>query len=686
VSLDPILAAKKVAVVGSPSTNSEVTLDLLDAATREPLVGSMLLMQMPLGSGDELALGTVTEVTTVNQWVGNQMLKGMVKANGAIPGLSGDKGDVRAATIKLQAVYKRDTVDQMPTPWAQSGPSLRMSPATGITVRQVTNEVIADLMKGEDDLHCLGHLHGTKVRIPFSIRDFSGSRGAFHVGFVGMSGSGKTAEACYYLGGQMRHEDLGMIIIDPQGQFASETGLPFSLQEFGTELGRDVMVHRVAEDLRLPKDAPLFGELLLKSRFTAEITKMSPETAELFLDELVKVLRKNKTWDETDSETLLRETLDTMKSASILGRVYADETRRDRLRDAIDEALTDDDRFADLIKPWLPLHNLFSPTNPGGQPRHSLWGTIARVFDKDARNGGPAPVLILDMSTSGQVSWTKDLASDEDLAAIIDAIRILDQDPIKAAILRKVTRTLKEASEDRFRIGETLNTMVVFDEGWRYAPPPGLATDPEIKALSIDLAGYARDTRKFGIGWTFITQSPRSINQDIWDQLSIRVIGYGLGGADLAKIAEQMDDPDHLKLYRGFAPPDSTKPKVYPFMFTGPVSPLSFTKAPVFLSAYTDFQTFRDDNEHWILPIRRSLGLPLLSGTPVLTGGPRLVAPIRKRARPGKPLGTMDLIRASGILAHKDNGGVDPASAVGLSRDPGFSDPLSALDSDEPPF
>ncbi|NYD24860.1 Hint domain-containing protein [Kineococcus aurantiacus] len=168
-----------------------MTLDLLDTAVHEPLVGSMLLLTQPSGGGEELALGTVTEVTTMNQWHSQPLLRGVVKARGHIPGMSGDLGDVRAASIKLQACYKRNAFGQ-PQPWVQAGPSLRMSPPTGTAVRRVTNEVLDELMSGEEDLHYLGHLHGTAdVRIPLSIRDFSGDRGAFHAGLFGMSGSGK---------------------------------------------------------------------------------------------------------------------------------------------------------------------------------------------------------------------------------------------------------------------------------------------------------------------------------------------------------------------------------------------------------------------------------------------------------------------------------------------------------------
>lgn len=688
--IDPMSAAPKVAVVGSPSSNSEVTLDLLGDAAHEPLVGSMLFLEVPLRGGQELALGTVTEVTTENPWHTNPMLRGVVKTRGHIPGMSGDHGDVRDASIKIQAVYKCHEQDGAYTPWVQSGPTLRMSPATGTPVRRVTDEVIDALMRAETDLHYLGYLHGTTVRVPMSVRDFSSERGAFHIAFFGMSGAGKSAFSAYFFAGQMRHRDLGMIIIDPQGQWSSETGLPFSLQEFARELGREVVVRRISEDLRLPKDAPLFVELLAKTRFAAEIAKMSAETTGYLFDEIVKILRKRPDWDSEDSPTLLRAVLAGLCDASVLGRIYADTSKQDRLREAIEEILADSDRFGDVLRQFYPLHNLFGPTNPAGGQRHSLWATISHVFDKQARAGQPAPLLILDMSTSGQISWLASLLdSSDDQSQAREALQILDQDSIKASILRKACRTLKEASEAAFRDGDTLNTMVIFDEAWRFAPPPHTTSDEEIKALSSDLAGYARDTRKFGIGWAYITQSPRGLNPEIWDQLLVRVIGYGLGGADLDKLAEQMDDPDHLKLYKGFAPPDSTKPKIYPFMITGPVSPLSFTRAPVFLAAYTDFDDFRRDNHHWISQIRASMGQPVLSGIPRRkhTGPVRRSTTTSTATRPART--TMDLIRqADRVKAHAATGGVDPAAGKGLLTDSGFAAAgIGNIDDDDiPPF
>ncbi|MGV8847811.1 hypothetical protein [Tessaracoccus sp.] len=1023
--------ATNVGVVGSPSTNWEISLDVLGSASHEPIVGGMLFLTHPLGTGEELALGTVTEVETSNTFHQNPLLRGVVKAKGTLSGMSGDMGDIRSATIKIQACYKRPSEDK---PWAQSGPSMRTSPPTGALLKQINDDVISDLMAGEKDLHYLGRLHSTDVKIPMSMRDFSGERGAVHQAVFGLSGSGKaldvntpiptptgwttmgdlcdgdvvfdeagnpttvvkahevrldrpcyevvfsddsvivadeehlwetrylhsglnvktqvlttkqikdslsltghgpatksnhaipvtaplnlparddlpvapytlglwlaagdvtasgyrsenpelamlveadgytvrgtehpdgyqvdglreglveagltaatisdtpdgktgppqipqaylraseaqrrallaglldgagttapggvvrftcalphhlargvaklvrtlgylptvatlhrqgaayavefttadqvftlnhqqvahkansqwldpvktgyryityvepvesrpvrcitvdspnslylagkemipthnTVFANYILAGQMRHKDMGMIIVDPQGQFSSETGFSFSLQAWAAEMGREVIVRRVSEDLRLEKDAPLFVSLLSKTKFTREIQKMAAETAEILMEEFAKVLKSyDGDWDEADSSVLLRAVIDSLRDPKKLKKVYADPSRQRRLLESlsdilgeipeVDESGNEVDQaewdlarpaettrlFRELLSQFAPLHNLFSDKNPNGDKRHSMWGTITSVFDKSSRNGAPAPLLILDMSTSGNVSWLKSLVADEDTAHAMEAIRVLDQDSIKASILSKVCATLKNASEAEFRKGDTLNTMVVFDEAWRYAPPPHLASVEEIADLSRELAGYARDTRKFGIGWFYITQSPRSLNDDIWGQLSVRIIGYGLGGADLAKVGEQMDDPDHLKLYRGFAPPESTNPKVYPFMMVGPVSPLSFTKAPVFLSAYTNFEDFRLDNYQWIGRVRSEQGLPVLTGTPAMVSG--VVVPISRRAKVGRS----ETDRAAEqVRLFRSTGGVNPADSAHLSKDDSFA-------------
>src|SRR5262249_1853928 len=136
----------QVAIVGSPSTNAELTLNLTSEAYDVGLVGSLVYIRAPLGGGEECALGTVTQVVTTNQWHQNASLLGVVKKVGEIPGLTGD-GDIRSAQVRLQAAFHRSDKDG---PFAKTGPTLSMSPQTGIAIRRVTNGVIRALLTEED--------------------------------------------------------------------------------------------------------------------------------------------------------------------------------------------------------------------------------------------------------------------------------------------------------------------------------------------------------------------------------------------------------------------------------------------------------------------------------------------------------------------------------------------------------
>lgn len=660
----------RVASVGSPSSNYEVTLDLNNTGRDTPLVGAMLSLTNPMGDGEELAIGTVTEVTTRNRWHEDPTFRGAANLDGSIEGFSGDDGDTRTATIRLQAAWRRPDSS---APWSASGPSLRMSPATGQAVRLVEDGVIAELTAGETDLHYMGHLGGTdRVRLPLSLPDFAGPAGAWHAGVYGQSGSGKSQATAYLLANQMRHHNLGVIIVDPQGQWASEEGMAFSVQGFADELGRPVNVRRISEHLRLTKDAGLLCNLLGKTRFLAEVTKMSPETQELVLDEMTKVIRDIDDWENAESQSLMVEIFSTLvdPAARYISRIYADETRQDRLRDAINDILGNHKRLGEVLRLFAPIHNLFQATNPVGGTRHGLWEEITAVFDRPA--GRPAPLLILDMSSKAAPSM-----DDAAEMAASGAYEVLENDSVKAAILRNLFSTLKRASEDRFRNGKNLNTLVVLDEAWRYAPNPQATEEQEIAELSKELAGYARDTRKFGIGWLYISQSTRSVNLNIWDQMTVRIFGFGLAGMDLEKIAEIIDDRASLRLYRGFGNPRATGR--YPFLLTGPVSPLSANSTPVVLQVYTDFQDFREDNISWIKASRDKQGLTLATGAPT--------APKHSAARPLPRIDRRAAANPKKAIVETNTAIKTNIATNGVKDASGFGNPLDNLDDDKPvPF
>src|SRR5207253_1905991 len=99
-------------------------------------------------------------------------------------------------------------------------------------------------------------------------------------------------------------------IIDPQGQFTSEVGLPFSLQEWAEKVGRKVLTYSVAQDLRLSKDAFLLGDLLGLTRFFRDLlTIKATDNRDSAVAEFTRVLQRTPSWDAREPNEVLRDAL-----------------------------------------------------------------------------------------------------------------------------------------------------------------------------------------------------------------------------------------------------------------------------------------------------------------------------------------------------------------------------------------
>lgn len=566
--------------VGSPSTTAKVTVDILEAASGSPLHGELVYLSHPFNDRCLIAIGTVTEIRTSNRWHEDANMRGVLKRYGSLPHLSG-VGDVRTADVLVQAAYLSEQTDpSQGEPPIESGGSLSMSPTTGAHVARVTDEFLTQLLRRHaDEIIYLGHIVRSDVRLPLIIRHFgregAGSGEAYHSGVFGITGSGKSALAAYLIAAQLRHPELGVFIIDPQGQFSSEEGLPFSLQEWAENQGRGVVVRRIASDLRLPQNAPLLADLLGLTRFFKDIlTIRGTEQRESAVTEFRTALQGVTNWDDQPPDDVLRDVLTALANdPQALQRIYVSTNRRQELEGLLNGMLANQNQFELAAELFRPLHSLFSPRNSAGGPRQSIFRLLDEVLNP---SGGVRPLVIIDFSSAGQNE-------------------LLDSTPVKARILRWVCDMLNVRAENAFRSGESLNVQVVFDEAHRFASEN--PEEEESADLAARLVDYVRTTRKYGLGWMFITQEIGSLRRGIYSQLRVRCFGYGLtSGSELQRLRETIGDPAALDLYRSFVDPQATQPSQYPFMLTGPVSPLSFTGAPVFLSVYTDFNRFLTDN------------------------------------------------------------------------------------------
>ncbi|MEX0667560.1 MAG: DUF87 domain-containing protein [Acidimicrobiia bacterium] len=573
-----------IGVVSSPSTNTEITIDILEHAYGQSLVGALVMLEQPMGSGTDRALGVIREIETVNSWHENTSMRGVIRTRGGLPNLSG-KGDVRTATVGVTAVYQCSD-DEGRRTYRQGTASMASSPVTGAHVAKATDEAVEEMLADVPARAYLGQTYRQpELKLPLSLRDFSGSRGAYHTGIFGMTGSGKTAFATYYLATMLRHRDLGMFICDPQNQFTSERELPFSLKEEAERLGRNVERYNVATDLRLPKSKFLFSELLLKTgKFFGIALRVGPVKYPDAAEQFGNFLDKRTGWDEAESDELLREAFEHFTNPEVAKLIYASSKKDDiaKITDAAGNAMSDPDVFRQLLDKFAPMHSLFRPRNSEGSIRTKLEALIRKAIEK--QEGTDRPVVILAMTG-------------EPLNAEVAAINSALTDSVKARILREVVQILNRRAEELFlNHAPLVNAMVVFDEAARYCPSKRSEQDDEVNELADKLARCARETRKVGIGWTFITQSVSDLNPAVWGQLAVRAFGYGIGGSDMDKMRDFVDRKD-LEMYRSFADPDSrTHDKEYPFMLVGPVSPISFTGAPVYLSVCTDIELYRAEN------------------------------------------------------------------------------------------
>ncbi len=591
-STAPATPGEAIGTVGSPSTTGDVTVDLLDEAIDRTLLGALVYLTHPITHGRHLlAIGTVSDIETRNRWHEDPNMRGVLKQHGSLPHLSG-VGDTRTASVVVQAVY--DTDGEHPPfadPPRESGGKLGMSPTTGTPVRRVNNTVVQDLItRHADEVVYLGHIYRTDVRLPMFVRDFTSEKtdGAYHTGIFGRNGSGKTALALYLLAAQLRHSNLGVLIFDPQGQFASEIDFPFILRDWAGQLERTIRVFSIAEQIRLPVDAGLCVELLEGSTFFRQLTVKAAEIRETVADELGRLLRAMDNWQDQPARDVLRSLLSALLADNAaLNRIYNSPTPRNRLIGALERTLGDDGEFNQLLALFTPIHNLFSAKNLSDQDRTPLWPLLQQLLQPASRQ---KPVIILDLSGSSGSSW-------------------LDSTETKARLIRKIASELRRNAERIWReTRKAINCLVVFDEAHRFA-----AAHPEgdqAEMLAGRLVDYVRETRKFGLGWTFITQEIHSLATGIYNQLRVRAFGYGLTtGTDLVRLTDEIGRSTALELYKSFADPRALEAKVYPFMLTGPVSPISFTGEPVFLQVFTSFEDFVDANRRVFPKIQMRLSL-----------------------------------------------------------------------------
>jgi len=162
----------------------------------------------------------------------------------------------------------------------------------------------------------------------------------------------------------------------------------------------------------------------------------------------------------------------------------------------------------------------------------------------------------------------------------ISGRRAKSGESLQLIFIKLIEDAIKNKGAELFAEGEQSNCLVVMDEAHRFINT--YEHSEEHKELTNSIIDAVRTTRKYGIGYMFITQTIDSLHEEIRRQIRIFAFGYGLtSGSEFRKIRDIINDEMGAKFYRSFIDPSSNQK--YPFMFYGPISPLSFTGAPLFL-------------------------------------------------------------------------------------------------------
>src|SRR6266550_7555278 len=95
-----------VAVVGSPSSNTELTLDLLQEATEERLVGALTAFRATQNGSQITSVGQIVGIELRNRWHEDSVFRNLVKRTGEIPPIT-NRQDTRTADLVVGATFRQ---------------------------------------------------------------------------------------------------------------------------------------------------------------------------------------------------------------------------------------------------------------------------------------------------------------------------------------------------------------------------------------------------------------------------------------------------------------------------------------------------------------------------------------------------------------------------------------------------
>jgi len=556
-------AAERIGVIGSPSSTGELALEILGSAVTRKLVGELALFRYLQDNHRHYALGQITEVTLKNVWHEDPTMRSLIRQRGRVDAVS-ERQDTHLGEMTVSAVFAAGQDGYRPS-------ILGTVPATGTPTHLVDDDVLGELLSPyRDQVFYLRHVYGSRPKLPLWFKHFDpgrdGAGEAYHLGIFGRTGSGKSVLAKMILLAYARYPKMALLVIDPQGEFAKEARgetvpgeFRLPMKQLLKGLGKPTSVLSV-QDLVLDRWDP-FAQILYESPLFEQLSIPKGENRSLAAGALADGLpRKGVTLKDLHKRVSFDQAWQILGEENTQKVFYRSDASRARFQSMYDEA--DPDLFFNAY--WAPVSQLFREDRRGVR---TVDAVLYDVFNLEVQR---RPLVIIDLSAER-------------------AQGIFWNDTIQALVIKRVLEGIRFAAERSYRENRGLNTSVFIDEAHRLASQEAPENE-ERKAVRGILIDAARTTRKYGVGWLFVSQTLSSLHREIVGQLRISFFGFGLSmGSEFQALRELVGGRGKaLDLYQLFRDPHSSfdaASRDYSFMTIGPVSPLSFAGTPLFFNA-----------------------------------------------------------------------------------------------------
>ena len=569
----PLIAAP-IAVIGSPNSTTTFTVDILEAARDRALDHAWVTFEVAERfngrSYRKRALCQLGGIVTRNRWHEDPIIRAVIKHQGALPALSGES-DLTSAQLSALGVFLLDDAGHVLRRTTLSTP-----PPSGTPVFPADAATLQDLVHTEPGIFYAGQSPGDGLPVPLTLRHFGSTEAggfgeAVMLGVFGQTRSGKSIMAAQLLAGFAANRDLGILVLDPQGEF-----------------GRDRFAagdHRV--DFSIKR---LFGGLRAKR----EVAVISTDDVALEGNEaFTELLRRAGFFESLGFKGANKEREAAERLAGLLQELTDAHGKRRPIRElrASDMALLIKDlaRFADVIYATRP------GTTPGEGARaadvlarYNLdESRLRRLWDEALRRFRTEDGRVLLSQLIGRV------LSDRAVVVLTFAQEGADETPY--FLLNEILTRLRHVIHRSFQSGQTSNALVLLDEAHLFAGEHASESSDGARTRTL-LSQSIRMTGKYGVGWMFITQTLHDFDKTILRQLQVKLFGQGFKlGADREFVESELGK-------EGFARycslPDPKRTGRYTFMVTGPIVALGSLGTPLVLQGFRASDDLMRANPH----------------------------------------------------------------------------------------